>query len=125
VCNEMAKGLSRSCASPTCDTKKLMRSDNAVGKLRTARPTTVVRIPHEANVLKCSDRLRAHRDYYLTILSTEISERGVKLTTHLHPMQSLTICGAKPPLPMFLNGEHKEKLPTNKLKVEVTNSVWA
>jgi hypothetical protein len=108
VCNEMAKGLSRSCANSTCDTKKKMLSDNAIGRLRTARPTTVVRLPQEANVLKCSCRLRAHRDYYLTIPSTEISDRGVKLTTHLHTMQSLTICGAKPPLPMFLNGEHKE-----------------
>jgi len=87
-----------------------MRSDNAVDRLRNARPTTVVRLPEEANVLKCSDRLRAHRDYYLTILSTEISDRGVKLTTHLHPMHSLTIYGAIPPLPMFPNGEHKEKL---------------
>jgi hypothetical protein len=70
----------------------------------------VVRLPQDVNVLKCSDQLKAYRDYYLTILSTEISDGGVKLTTHLHPMQSLTICGAKPPFPMFLNGEHKEKL---------------
>ena len=90
--------------------KKKMLSDNAVGRLRTARPTTVDRLPQEANVPKCSDRIRAHRVYYLTILSTEISEHGVKLTTHLQPMHSLTICGAKPPLPMFRNGEHKEKL---------------
>jgi hypothetical protein len=89
-----------------------MRSDNAVGRLRTARPTTVVRLLEEANVLKCSDRLRAHRDYYLTILSTEIGDRGVKLTTHLHPMQSLTVRGAIPAHPMSLNGEHKEKLQT-------------
>jgi hypothetical protein len=80
------------------------RSYNAVGRLRTARPTTVVRFPQEANVLKCSDRLRAHGDYYLTNLSTQISDRGVKLTTHLHPMQSLTICGAIPPLPTLLKG---------------------
>jgi hypothetical protein len=90
--------------------QKKKRSHNAVSRLRTARPTTVVRFPQEANVLKCSDRLRAHGDYYLTILSMEISDRGVKLTTHLHPLQSLTICGAKPPLPTFLNGEHKVKL---------------
>lgn len=89
---------------------KKMRSDNAVGRLQTARPTTVVRLPQEANVLKCSDRLRAHRDYYLTILSTGVSDRGVQLTTHLYPTQSLTICGPIPPLPMFLNGEHKEMI---------------
>jgi hypothetical protein len=70
----------------------------------------VVRFPQEANVLKYSDRLRAQGDDYLTILSREINDRGVKVTTHLHPMQSLTIFGAIPPLPTFLNGDHKVKL---------------